>query len=64
MKPGWLVRIGLVANVIAQLTLRPLIHRSRVWGALSFVSLTIVASLLVYALFAPAEKADLVGDAD
>jgi hypothetical protein len=55
MKVGWLVRIGLVANVIAQITLRPAFHHSRGLG-IAAVTFLVAGVFWSYGTFAPAEK--------
>ncbi len=62
MKPGWLVRFGFSAGVLAQFVIRPLSHHSRGLEILTVVLLVVVAPLLLYALFAPAERAEAVGE--
>jgi hypothetical protein len=56
MKPGWLVAIGLVGNLIFQV-FRDFFHHGKGLGLAAF-SLVVVSELLVYAMFAPAERAE------
>jgi len=58
MKPGWLVRIGVLGSLIAQIAVRPVSHHSRGLGIATFILLVVVGPLWVYAQFAPAEKAE------
>ena len=65
MKPGVLVALGAAANVITQFVVRPVLHHSRGLGIAMSILLVLVDPICLYALFAPAERADaLEGDRD